>query len=207
MFCHVMSCYVFRCRAFPCLSFPRTHSSNPPISHSYSRYKNELIMFAWNFKKAEDPFVRNWACLNAARFLAQMEVDPASKDAATTSNLAFQIYNQLLKSFKTEGRDLVNTALDAIIPVLPIRLKGDKFHKLMRLTKKITNEECGNIPHLVMVWGTICRHWKIFYGYRYVHHSRSLSTLSITPPLKNIIQAKTNILLTTYLLLLIDTIL
>ena len=43
-------------------------------SHNFKRYKNELIIFAWNFKKSEDSIIKYWACLNAARFLTYMEV-------------------------------------------------------------------------------------------------------------------------------------
>jgi hypothetical protein len=75
-------------------------------------------MFAWNFKKSEDITVKYWACLNAARFLTHMDVDSSSKDADTTSNLTFQIYNQLMKAYKPEGRDLVAAAIDAIVSIL-----------------------------------------------------------------------------------------
>jgi hypothetical protein len=64
-------------------------------------------MFAWNFKKSHNPLLKHWACLNAARFLKNMEVDASSKDADTTSNLTFQIYNQLLKAYRPEGREMV----------------------------------------------------------------------------------------------------
>ena len=35
------------------------------------------------------------------------QVDSSSKDVDTTSNLTFQIYNQLMKAFKSEGKHLV----------------------------------------------------------------------------------------------------
>ena len=146
-------------------------------SNLFKRYKNELIIFAWNFKKSDDSIIKYWACLNAARFLTYMEVDSSSKDADTTSNLTFQIYNQLMKAFKSEGKDLVAAALDAIVPVLPDRLKSDRFHKVMRLTKKITNEESSNVPHLVHVWQVIIRHWLVFYPYR--HHFITLMLQSV----------------------------
>eukprot|EP00605_Chrysophyceae_sp_TOSAG23-4_P001779 GSChrysophyteH1.ASY1.ANO1.1968.1 assembled CDS len=68
--------------------------------------------------------------------------------------------------------------MDAIVPALPEKLKSERFQKVMRLTKKITNEESGNIPHLVHVWQVISRHWQVIYPYRHNFITLMLQSVS-----------------------------
>ena len=64
------------------------------------------------------------------------------------------------------------------VPVLPNRLKTDRFHKVMRLTKKITNEQSSNTPRLVHIWQVISRHWLVFYPYRHQFISLMLQSVN-----------------------------
>ena len=143
----------------------------------FKQYKNEFVMFAWSYKKDNDLFIKYWSNLNAARFLAYMDEQSTRKDAETTSSLTVQIYKSLMTAFNPEVKELVHSALDAIVPLLLVRLQADKFHKIMRFTKKITNEESSHLAHLVHVWRVIVRYSEIFYPYR--HHFITLMLQNI----------------------------
>ena len=72
----------------------------------------------------------------------------------------------LLRSYYPEGRELIRTALDTLVPVLPSRLPQDEFYKVVKWTKKILADDGYSMPQLCHIWHMIIRFSDVFYCYR-----------------------------------------
>lgn len=123
-----------------------------------NRYRKELIKFGWNHLKREDSIAKQWAFINVSRFF----------DAYNAPDkIILQVYVALLRACQSEGKDLVQQALDILTPALPRRLVHNpaehKYPIWIRYTKKILLEEGHSIPNLVHIWHLITRHADLFF--------------------------------------------
>jgi transformation/transcription domain-associated protein len=120
-------------------------------------HRKELIKFAWNHLKSDDSASKMWAYVNVCRFIAVYETPP---------KIILQVYVALLRAHQPDARDLVQTALDVLVPALPRRLPASEFVKAIKWTKKIMFEEGHALPVLVHIFGLLVRHPALFYAYR-----------------------------------------
>lgn len=120
-------------------------------------HRKELIKFAWNHLKSDDSTSKMWAYVNVCRFIAVYETPP---------KIILQVYVALLRAYQPESKDLVQTALDILVPALPRRLPAPEFVKAIKWTKKIMFEEGHALPMLVHIFGLLVRHPALFYSYR-----------------------------------------
>lgn len=125
------------------------------------RYRKELIKFGWNRLKREDSIAKQWASVNVSRFFEAYQAP---------SKLILPVYVYLLRACQSDGKELIQQALDILIPALPRRLAHNptehKYPIWIRYTKKILMEEGHSIPNLVHIWQLITRHPDLFYAAR-----------------------------------------
>lgn len=131
------------------------------IPGELNRYRTKLIKFGWNHLKREDSIARQWAFVNVSRFF---EAYPAPV------KIILQVYVALLRTYRSDGKDLVQQALDILTPALPRRLVHNpaehKYPLWIRYTKKVLMEEGHSTPNLVHIWQLITRHPNLFYAAR-----------------------------------------
>jgi hypothetical protein len=120
-------------------------------------HRKELIKFAWNHLKSEHSTSKMWAYVNVSRFISVYETPP---------KIILQVYVALLRAYQPESRELVQTALDVLVPSLPRRLPASEFVKAIKWTKKIMFEEGYALPVLVHIFGLIVRHPALFYAHQ-----------------------------------------
>lgn len=133
-------------------------------------HRKDLIKFAWNHLKAEDVSTKYWAYVNVCRFIAAYDTPP---------KIILQVYVALLRTYQADYKDLVQLALDTLIPALPVRLsKTDDFVKAMKWTKKIVFEEGHSLPQLAHIWHLVIRHAVTFYPYRSHFVPQMVSSIS-----------------------------
>lgn len=86
----------------------------------------------------------------------------------------------LLRSCQQEYKEMVNQALDMIVPVFPQRLLPTDSHvpSWIRCTKTILVEEGHTLPNMVHIFQLIVRHSDLFYKYRSLFIPLMVNSLS-----------------------------
>ena len=120
-----------------------------------SDIRKDLIKFAWNYIKLDDLTTKNAAYVFISYFVAAYEI-PAKMTA--------QIFFALLKTAQPEVRGLVKQSLDAMAPVLPLRIPQSadvRSPSWIKYSRKVLAEE-PNAMQLIPVYQFICRQPKLF---------------------------------------------
>jgi transformation/transcription domain-associated protein len=119
--------------------------------------QQDFVKFAWKVLKCDDPKAKHWAYIAICKIIAYF-------DAPEKTTL--QVYVALLRAHSQDTKDLVRTALDVLLPVIPRKLTRDNQKQAVRSTIKILHEEANSAPHLNHIWYTVVRHDYIFYESR-----------------------------------------
>lgn len=121
-------------------------------------YRKELIKFGWGHLKREEPMAKHWAFVYVTTFFEAYQAP---------GRIVLQVYVALLRAYQSDGRELVQQALNILTPALPKRLvhnpKEHRFPIWIRYTKKILLEEGHNISNLIHILQLICRHYSFFF--------------------------------------------
>ncbi|PXF39940.1 Transcription-associated protein 1 [Gracilariopsis chorda] len=143
------------------------------------RYRRELIKFGWNNLKREESAAKYWAFVAVTQFFESYQAP---------TKLVLQVYVALLRACQADGKNLVQRALDTLMPVLPRHLVHNpsehKYPIWIRYTKKILLEDGHSIQNLVHIWQIIARHPRLFFLSRaqFVPFMvNSLSKFALTP--------------------------
>jgi hypothetical protein len=78
-----------------------------------------------------------------------------------------QTYVALLKGFLPECKDVIRSAVDILVPCLPVRMPQDEFVRTIKWTKKLLMEETHNVQNLLHILQVIVRHPDVFYSHRH----------------------------------------
>ena len=117
------------------------------------QHQQTIIKFAWSVLKSEDSKAIQWAYIAICKFIVMFDSPP---------KITLQVYVSLLRSHQQETRDVVNTALDILIPVLSSKLSPDNYSRAMKATINILFEEGNIVPQLSHLWHIIVRHKHVF---------------------------------------------
>ena len=122
-------------------------------------YRNKLWRFLSAHLQSENLHTKLWAYVAAARWIASYPCPP---------KVVIQIFTALLRMHGTEGRYLVNKALDVLIPALPARLPSEqhKYSAWLKWTKKILTEEGHTIALAIHTYAAVIRHAPLFHPAR-----------------------------------------
>eukprot|EP00178_Gracilaria_changii_P010551 TRINITY_DN306_c0_g1_i1.p1 TRINITY_DN306_c0_g1~~TRINITY_DN306_c0_g1_i1.p1 ORF type:complete len:4478 (+),score=542.02 TRINITY_DN306_c0_g1_i1:496-13929(+) len=144
------------------------------------RYRKQLIRFGWNNLKREESTAKFWAFIAVTQFFESYQAP---------TKLVLQVYVALLRACQTDGRSLVQRAVDTLMPVLPRHLSNyhsdHKYPIWIRYTKKILLEEGHSVQNLVHIWQIMARHPQLFFSSRaqfvpFMANSLSKFALSVT---------------------------
>jgi transformation/transcription domain-associated protein len=80
--------------------------------------------------------------------------------------VVFKVYVALLRAYQTDGKEVIGTALDILVPVLSVRLPPEDFSKAIKWTKKVLIEEAHVLLNIIHIMQLIVRHPDVFYSYR-----------------------------------------
>jgi hypothetical protein len=143
------------------------------IGGDLGEHKQTIIKFAWNVLKNEDSKVKEWAYITISKFVVTF--DPPSK-------LTLRCYLSLLRAYQIETKDVVNVALDILIPVLVAKLTTHEYANAIKGTVQILFEEGNSLPQLSHLWHIILRHKHSFVNFRGMllpHLTSSLNKLGL----------------------------
>lgn len=143
------------------------------IGGDLGEHKQTIIKFAWNVLKNEDSKVKEWAYITISKFVVTF--DPPSK-------LTLRCYLSLLRAYQIETKDVVDVALDILIPVLAAKLTRHEYAKAIKATVQILFEDGNSLPQLTHLWHIILRHKHSFVNFRGMfmpHLTSSLNKLGL----------------------------
>jgi transformation/transcription domain-associated protein len=139
------------------------------IGQNLGQHKHTLVKFAWNVLKNEDSKVKEWACITISKFV--MRFDPPSK-------LTLRCYLSLLRAYQLETKDVVNVALDILVPSLALKLTKDEYTKAIKTTVQLLFEEANSLPQLTHLWHIILRHKNSYVDFRDMFMSPLVASLN-----------------------------
>jgi hypothetical protein len=84
----------------------------------------------------------------------------------------------LLKGYSLENKDVVRTAVDILVPCLPIRMPQDEFVRTIKWTKKLLMEETHSPQNLMHILQVIVRHPDVYYSYRHQLIPQMITSMS-----------------------------
>lgn len=127
------------------------------MKNELGQHQKSVIHFAWKILKSEDSKAKQWAYMTICKFIAMFD---------SPSRITLQVSMSLLKSHQVETRDVVNVALDILLPALPNRLSAEDYSNAVKATVNILFEEGNSVPQLSHLWHLIVRHKHLFYKNR-----------------------------------------
>jgi len=159
------------------------------LSHLFVQYdpddaefvRKELVGFCLGLLKSDDTACKGWAYLVVSRCIAAYE---------TSDKIIWDVYNGLLRAHQPEGRELVQEAVDVLVPSLPKRLTEEEFRKVIDQAAKMMLEDGNSIPQLAHICQMIVRNPNVFFRSRgrfagYMLNSLNRLGLPINSPQEN----------------------
>jgi FAT domain/Phosphatidylinositol 3- and 4-kinase len=137
------------------------------------QHQKSMVEFCMSVVKSENVACRCWAYVVLSRISTLFSL-PAK--------VALDCYFALLKL--QEERKLVRTALDLLVPMLPLRLDPGMFEEFIEDTIHLLADEGISIPHLAQICQTIVRNFGIFESHCNriaTHMIRCLERLALQP--------------------------
>ncbi|KAI9230671.1 MAG: hypothetical protein DHS80DRAFT_12039 [Piptocephalis tieghemiana] len=117
--------------------------------------RKDMIKFGWACTKCEDVTAKQAAYVLLARFIAAYE---------SPHKIITQIWLALLRAPATEARALVRQAMDILLPVLPLRLKGEPSSgslvvpNWIRLARRMVIDEAFQAAQSSVILQLLSRH-------------------------------------------------
>ena len=139
------------------------------MDSSIRTYKRDIIKFSWSNLKNDNISVRYWSYYMISCFIHA--IDP-------TARVTMQIYIQELRAHQQDEADLMRAALSILANTLPRRLNSTEMLKAMRWTRKIANEEGGNLVQLLHLWSAVSSNCDLYFDYRSLFVPAMLSSLN-----------------------------
>eukprot|EP00557_Chaetoceros_sp_GSL56_P001585 CAMPEP_0176500498 /NCGR_PEP_ID=MMETSP0200_2-20121128/13588_1 /TAXON_ID=947934 /ORGANISM="Chaetoceros sp., Strain GSL56" /LENGTH=4498 /DNA_ID=CAMNT_0017899179 /DNA_START=1114 /DNA_END=14610 /DNA_ORIENTATION=+ len=139
------------------------------VGENLGQHKQTVIKFAWNVLKSEDSKAKEWAYITISKFI--LRFDPPSK-------LTLRCYLSLLRAYQLETKDVVDVALDILVPTLELKLTKHEYAKAIKATVQILFEEGNSLPQLTHLWHIILRHKKSFTDFRGMFMSHLVLSLN-----------------------------
>lgn len=127
------------------------------VSDYFGDRGSDLITFCWSLLKSDDTSCKFWAYLVVCRYITVLE---------TPQKMILQVFNALLRAHQQEGRNLVRTALDLLVPVLPKKLDKSGLKIAIDSTYRVMFEEGNSVPQLAHVWHIVVNHPSVFFHRR-----------------------------------------
>ncbi|OAA68650.1 histone acetylase complex subunit [Niveomyces insectorum RCEF 264] len=119
--------------------------------------RKDIIKFGWTYIRNDDAMNKHAAYVVLGYFLAHYE---------TPLKIVSQVYYSLLKANQSEGRALVNQALELVAPVLP-RFQGNDRNAVWAVApRRILAEESHNTQQTSNIFQFLVRHPDLFYESR-----------------------------------------
>lgn len=127
------------------------------VSSRFGGKGDDLIKFCWSLLKSDDASCKYWAYFVVCRYISVLE---------TSQKMILQVYNALLRSHQQEGRNLVRSALDLLVPSLPKRLDKKGLKIAIDSTYQVMFEEGNSVSQLAHVWHIVVNHPLVFFQRR-----------------------------------------
>jgi transformation/transcription domain-associated protein len=138
--------------------------------------KKDVIRCTWHYITSDDLLVKQTAYLLAARFF---EAYP------TPVKFILRAWTGLLRPPHTEGRQLIQQALDILAPALPRSSTNEQgYPQWAKTTLRLLAEEGNGVSQIKVIYGLIVRQPKLFFPVRTLfnpHMVNSLWKLGLSP--------------------------
>jgi len=127
------------------------------VPHQLRQHGEDIVKFCLSLVKSEDTLCRSWAYRVLCRHISILE---------TTPKLVLQVYAAMTRAHQPEGKDIIRTGLDILVPAMGKRLSDTDKKKAVEFTNRVMFEEVNSIPQLAHIWTTIVSYPMFFYSNR-----------------------------------------
>ncbi|OBZ70424.1 Transcription-associated protein 1 [Grifola frondosa] len=138
--------------------------------------KKEIIKCAWYHITSDDPMVKYTAYLLAARFFDAFD---------GPQKFLLRVWTGLLKPPHTEGKTLINQALDILLPVLTRSQSSEPgYPQWAKTTRRLLAEDSIGFSQINLIYRLIFRQPSLFYPVRALfipHIVNHLTRLGLSP--------------------------
>jgi hypothetical protein len=111
-----------------------------------SSFAKQLMRYCWGLLKSEDSIGKSWSFLVICRVISCSD---------TPSNTIIQTYQSLLKCHQQEGKDLVRSAIELLIPSMTKQLSEEDVSNCVKETNQMLHNDGNTSPQVAHVLKTV----------------------------------------------------
>jgi FAT domain len=117
-------------------------------------FRDEIVRFCKGLLKSDDTACKSWAYVVICRVISKFE---------TPVKVTQQVCTTLFRSSQQEGKELVRSGLDLLVPALQERLPKDDFQKAIEQVAQMMLQDANSVAHICQ---TIVRDPGVFSPYK-----------------------------------------